>query len=299
MCVQRPVAIASATVVNAALKYELRHAAALAGSAVMAGRAAVQRPASDSRRGRCVTVRPSFSFHAIAQPHLRAGACAIGGRKWPSGSSDTPSAMSADPDVVLDEVVVRRHVRVPERPVVAVAVERCRLEIEIAEAIALSGPDVGAPADDPHPSLPAERLVRPASCTALRDRWRTSRSCAPCRRSILLPRPRAADDFGRAVAILAARRPACARGSRQACARRPASTQRDLQAGLGQPLRRPAARGARSDDDDVELVLRSGVHAIVSLLNSTDPAEGRLPWQTPGPSSAWAVLRLRPRCART
>ena len=71
----------------------------------------------------------------------------------------------------------------------------------------------------------------------------------------------------------------------------------DFQAGLGEPLGGPTARGARSDDDHIEVVLRSGVHAIVSLVTTGDTTTA------PGVASTQTLVavgraRLRRRHAR-
>src|SRR5580693_8811530 len=65
---------------------------------------------------------------------------------------------SADTDVILRDVVVRREVGVRDGPVLAVSIVTVRLEIQIAQTVALPAPNHGSPADDAQ-SLPGERLV--------------------------------------------------------------------------------------------------------------------------------------------
>ena len=94
-----------------------------------------------------VTVRPSFSLTRVRscvsaqrQRHRRL--------ELAVGQLRHVLRHAGDADVVLDEVVVRSEVRVVDRPVLAVAVERLALEILLAQAVALASPDVRASADD-------------------------------------------------------------------------------------------------------------------------------------------------------
>ena len=86
-----------------------------------------------------VTVRPSASltrvrsaFSEQVMRHRRLEAAV--------GQLVDAFSLPADPDVLLDEVVVGREVRVGERPVLAVAVVGRGLEVEVAQPVALRVP---------------------------------------------------------------------------------------------------------------------------------------------------------------
>src|SRR4029079_13960781 len=51
-------------------------------------------------------------------------------------------SLSRHADVRLDDVVVRREIGIPDRPVDADAIPRGGLEVEVAEPIALTAPDI-------------------------------------------------------------------------------------------------------------------------------------------------------------
>ena len=59
-------------------------------------------------------------------------------------------AHSGDAHVALDLVVIRRDISIADRPILAKAVVRRGLEIEIAQAIALPAPDIGSAANHTH-----------------------------------------------------------------------------------------------------------------------------------------------------
>jgi hypothetical protein len=157
MSVQRPVANASGTVVNAALKYERVTHPSFAGAAVMTGAATVDR--SGQIRGAPDRNRPSEGlFHARAQSNLGAGH-----RHWrlklSVGEFRNLFGLTAHSDVLLDQVVIRREIRVGDGPVLAFAVERSAFQILSAEPIALTRPHIGATANEAESSLPAEWLI--------------------------------------------------------------------------------------------------------------------------------------------
>ena len=83
----------------------------------------------------------------------------MGGWKRLSGNLRSAFREPRNADVIFDEVIERFQILVAQRPVLAIAIVRGGLEVEIAESITLARPDVGTSAHDAHPSLPAERLV--------------------------------------------------------------------------------------------------------------------------------------------
>ena len=81
-----------------------------------------------------------------------------GGQKLPVRQLWLSLGLTADADVLLDPVVVGDQVGVGEGPVVAVSVVAGRLQVQVAEPIALAPPDHAPASDDAEP-LPGERLV--------------------------------------------------------------------------------------------------------------------------------------------
>ena len=139
------------------VEIRVRHAPALAWTTVVAACASVDRGREVGRaadRHQPVEAR----LHAIAQRALgarhrhRRQVHAVGQHRESLG-------LARDADVALHDLVVRRQVRVPDRPVHADPVVRRRLEVQIAEAVALTPPHVGAPAHQSRPPHPRERLV--------------------------------------------------------------------------------------------------------------------------------------------
>ena len=135
-----------------------RHAAVLARAAIVARGAAVDRPrqvgGATERHG-----PTEFLFHASPQARLCTGQ-AHRRLKTAIGQLGHTFRDSGDADVFFDQVVVGRDVLVANRPIVAIAVERRGLEIEVAQPVTLSSPHVRPAADDARAPLPAERLVR-------------------------------------------------------------------------------------------------------------------------------------------
>ena len=66
---------------------------------------------------------------------------------------------SGDADILLDDVVVRRKIRIADRPIIAISVAARRFEIVRAPAITLPAPHQRSSAQYAQP-LPGKRLVR-------------------------------------------------------------------------------------------------------------------------------------------
>src|SRR5207244_4423958 len=132
-------------------------ASALAGAAVVTGSAVALRPREDGDPSR--RHRPAQAgLDTLAQPRLRAGQGH--GREVPAVRKLLePLGEAGDADVVLDEVVVRLEVLVPERPILADAVVEGGLEVGVAEPVALPAPHVRAAARHAQASQPREGLA--------------------------------------------------------------------------------------------------------------------------------------------
>src|SRR5689334_1438943 len=132
------------------------YAAALTGSAIVAGRPPIegfcQVGGSTGRH------HPAeFCLHALAEAKLSAGH--RHGRLEDSVRDDwIPFRLAGDADVLLDDVVIRRQVSVAERPVNSVTVVRRPLEVQIAVAKAQPPPDVRAATADSQPAAPDKRF---------------------------------------------------------------------------------------------------------------------------------------------
>jgi len=123
----------------------------------VAGGAAVDGPRDVG--GAAQRRRPAQSiFHAIPEQRFRAGQ-SHGRVKLAVRQFVHALGHSGDAHVLFHQVVVGREVRVAERPILAVAVERGRFEVQIAEAIALPSPDHGAAAGHAQAADPGERHV--------------------------------------------------------------------------------------------------------------------------------------------
>ena len=159
----------------------MRDAAALAGAAVVAGRASVDRlgevgqPAHRQGAAELRLDRAADFVLDAGERHRRL--------ELAVGQLRVVLDHAGDADIVLDQLVVGDEVLVVERPVGAGAVEGITLQILLREAVAVAAPDVGAPAGDAHAALPRKRLALLRWCTARRCRCRTSFRCTRCRRS--------------------------------------------------------------------------------------------------------------------
>src|SRR3989441_1756188 len=246
----------------------MRHATAMAGAAVVAGRAAVDRPCDIG--GAADGDRPSkFFLYAFAQQDFRAGE-SHRGMELAVGQFIDAFGHPGDTDVLFHEVVIRRQVFRAERPVFAVAVEGRGLEVEVAEAVALPTPDHRAPAGHAQPAYPGKRHV-PRSRVGLLEVV----GKPPVVELVAekpLDGPGLLDDLRRAVAVPELKwRLVLAEFAFED--RTAGVHERDLQPRLGEPLARPPARRPRPDHDDVKLLLRNVLHELPPrrLLSSCEP----------------------------
>ena len=158
---------------------------------------------------------------------------------------------TGDADVLLDDVVVRREIRVGEWPVDAMAVPARRLEVDVAETVALTTPHVGAPADHTKPTHPGKRLVIRRGVGLVDVVGEPVVVPLATRVAVLLLRPRPADHLVGTAAIGQGRRRdvLLVVGIGQG----PAGLQHaDSQAGLAETFRGPATGRTRPDDDGIE-----------------------------------------------
>ncbi len=110
----------------------MRHAAAFAGAAKMAGAAAVD-GLGQICRARGHDGAAEFFLDAIAEQSFLASE-RNGRLELAVGEMLEAFGAAGDADVLFDEIVVRLDIFVAERPVFSVAVERGGFEIPIAEA---------------------------------------------------------------------------------------------------------------------------------------------------------------------
>ena len=230
------------------VEVRVRHAAVLAGPAVVArlapvrGLGEVRRPALRQRAPECL-------LDPVAQRGLRAGhrhrrlELAVG-QPWQAFGHPL------DADVLLDQVVERFDVLVADRPIRAVAVVRGRLEFQIADPQRLAAPDVGAAAHEAWAD-PEElrvgfvhvRLVdvvdEPARVPLADGIGNRLNRTFPRERPLRL----------RAVLQLECLHVLAVVGVGELAS---GLEHRDAQAGFREALGGPPARGAGSNDDDVE-----------------------------------------------
>ena len=196
--------------------------------------------------------RPSqLLLHPRAK--LRLGAAhRHGGMELAVGQLRHVFGLAGDADVVLDQLVVGHQVLVAERPVLAVAVEGLALQVLLAEPIALAAPDVGASADHARAALPAERLVVRVGVRLVEVVGEPVVVPLAAGVAVALLRPRPPHQVARLVAVLQVEG-GDVLGEVLVGLRLARFEQRHLDAGLREPLGRPAARGARSHHDHIEL----------------------------------------------
>ena len=139
------------------IEIRVRHAAAFAGAAVVAGAAAVEW-FGEIGGARGHDGAAEFFLDAIAEERFLASE-RDGRLELAVGEILEAFGAAGDADVFFDEVVVGLDVFVAERPVFAVAVVGGGLEIPIAEAQADAAPDVGAAAGHAHAAHPVEGLA--------------------------------------------------------------------------------------------------------------------------------------------
>ena len=159
--------------------------------------------------------------------------------------------LSRNPDVVLDELVVRHEILVGDRPVLAVAVERLAVQILVAEPVRLAAPDIRAPADDTRAALPTERLVVRGGVRFFEIVDEPLVVPLAARIAVTLTRARAAHPLARLIAIRQVVRRHVL-GEVGVALRLSRFEERDLDAGLGQALRRPSAGGPGAHYDHIE-----------------------------------------------
>ncbi len=139
------------------VEVRMRRAAALARPAVMTGRAAVQRRGEVGGapdRDQAIQLRVDTLAHRALRTRHRHRRL-----EHPVRQPGIVLSLPRHADVRLDDVVVRREVGIPDRPVDADAVARGGLEVEVAEAIGLTAPDIRAPADHPDSTHPRKALT--------------------------------------------------------------------------------------------------------------------------------------------
>ena len=89
----------------------------------------------------------------------------MGGWKRLSGNLRSAFREPRNADVIFDEVMERFQIFVAQRPVLAIAIVRGGLEVEIAQPVALPSPDIGPPshhtqAPEPHEGHPGGGCIR-------------------------------------------------------------------------------------------------------------------------------------------
>ena len=139
--------------------------------------------------------------------------------------------------------------------------KRLAFEILLAEAIALAAPDVGAAADDAHPALPAEGLVRGSGVGLFEVVREPVVVVFGAGVAVALARPRLGHDARRASAIAQLEGLFVLRvvgvGQRAA-----GVDQRHAESGFGQAFGRPASGCAGSHHQDVVLVRGLRLHTV-------------------------------------
>ncbi len=158
---------------------------------------------------------------------------------------------AGDADIFFDEIVVGLDVFVTEGPVFAVAIERSRPEIPIAESQADAAPDVGAATSHSNAPHPIKGLVSGSSVRFFEIVDEPLVRIFVTNAEFDLDGPRLANDFSRAVAVFQFER-GLVFGKIFIGLRAASFEKRDLQAGLSEAFAGPAAGCARADNNNVE-----------------------------------------------
>ena len=170
---------------------------------------------------------------------------------------------SADADVVLRDVVVRREIGVRNRPVLTVSVVTVGSEIEIAQTIALPAPHHGPSAHDAQP-LPGERLVLGRAVGIFQIVDKPIVVVLHARVALLLDRPRLHDLRRHIAEVQLVGRHVLGEFGRRYIA--PRFEQRHRQTGFRKSLGSPASSGARSHYNRIESLRQIRIrHDLCSL----------------------------------
>ncbi len=230
----------------------MRHAAAFAGTAEVAGSATVERfgeiGAARGHYGAAeLFLDPIAKKSFLTRERNRWLELAIGKMLQAFGSA-------GDADVFFDEIVVRFDVFVAQRPVFAVAVEGSGLEIPIAEAQADAAPDVGTAAGHAQAAHPVERLVGRRGVGLFEIVDEPIVSIFVANPKFDLNGSRLADKFGSFVAILELEF-RLVFGEILVGLRAAGFEKSDLQAGFREALASPASGSPGTDHDDVKRMI--------------------------------------------
>src|SRR6266403_3110730 len=226
----------------------VRHASALARSAVMAWAAAVDGLGKiGGARGHDGAAE--LFLEAIAEESFltseRNGRLELAVREMLEAFGG-----AGDADVFFDEIVVRLDIFITKRPVFSVTIERGGFEIPIAEAQADAAPDVGSAAGHAQAAHPVKGLAGGRCIRLFQIVDEPVERIFVANAEFDLDRAGLADDFRRAVAVLELEL-GLVFGEILVGLRAAGFQQRDLQAGFRKALAGPASGSAGADDDNI------------------------------------------------
>ena len=237
----------------------MRHAAALAGAAIMARSAAIQ-GFSEIRAPRGHDGAPKFFFDAIAEQSFLAGQ-RNGRLKVAVGKMFEALGTAGDSNVLFDKIVVRLNVFVAERPVFAIAIERSTFEVPIAKAQADTAPHVRTASGNTKAPHPVEWLIRRSSVGLFKIVDEPIVGVFVADAKFNLNGPRLADEFWSHIAVLEFEW-WLVLGKIRVGLRATGFQEGDFKASFRETLARPAAGSAGTDDDNIERTVRLVRHTF-------------------------------------
>ncbi len=230
------------------VEIRVRHAAAFAGAAEVAGAAAIEGLGEiGAARGHGGAAQ--LFLDAIAKEIFLTGE-RNGRLKLAVGEMLEAFGTARDANVFFDEIVVGLDIFVAERPVFAVTVVRGGFEIPIAEAQAYAAPNIGAAAGHPQATHPVEGLVGGSGVRLFEVVDEPVVVVFAADLKFGLDGTRLADDFFGEVAVFEFER-WLVFGEILVGLWTASFEQRDLQAGFSKALAGPASGSAGTDHEDI------------------------------------------------